>query len=332
MANNVVNLTGKEFGFLTVISKDLDERGDYWFCECRCGGCVTVSGNDLRSRRVISCGKCGLDEYDGEIFPGIGEAYMHMMSEYHGYCVDASDPNKPNFEFRDDFVCKDWLGDHGFVNFHRWAVSNGYKDGMFLCRHNRTGDYDPSNCYWSSSSDYKRYFTDECITYGGITMTIPQWAEQTNSNMFVLYNRYDNGWSDTDILGIPANYKETVVPNTTGEYHTLKDWGAMSGIDPLTLYKRIIEEHMYIDDALTTGATNPEIFNHIGPPEMRYASYSMNIEIGVPPIEDFDFEGYYDSFNVPGSDNVKQAIMYTDDFGNMMSQQEYEERFGNNNR
>ena len=70
MANNVVNLTGKEFGFLTVISKDLDERGDYWFCECRCGGCVTVSGNDLRSRRVISCGKCGLDEYDGEIFPG----------------------------------------------------------------------------------------------------------------------------------------------------------------------------------------------------------------------------------------------------------------------
>ena len=55
-----------------------------------------------------------------------------MINKYHGDCVDASDPNKPNFEFRDDFVCKDWLGTmiRNSIN----GRSNGYENGMFLCR------------------------------------------------------------------------------------------------------------------------------------------------------------------------------------------------------
>ena len=54
-----IDLTGKSFGELTVLSKT-DRRsqsgGVYWLCKCSCGNTKEVSGATLRNGRSISCG------------------------------------------------------------------------------------------------------------------------------------------------------------------------------------------------------------------------------------------------------------------------------------
>ena len=52
-----VDLTGKKFGKLTVI-KRIENKGKliYWLCKCDCGNYVEVSGGNLKSNQVTSCG------------------------------------------------------------------------------------------------------------------------------------------------------------------------------------------------------------------------------------------------------------------------------------
>lgn len=51
------DLTGRRFGFLTVISRAPNKgRATVWACKCKCGGYVESRAGDLKSGRVKSCG------------------------------------------------------------------------------------------------------------------------------------------------------------------------------------------------------------------------------------------------------------------------------------
>lgn len=55
----MIDLVGKRFGKLTVLSKD-EERSTpgyiYWKCQCDCGGATSVYGGNLRKGHTQSCG------------------------------------------------------------------------------------------------------------------------------------------------------------------------------------------------------------------------------------------------------------------------------------
>lgn len=57
---NVEDLTGKEFGLLTVIERawDVIHRNAFWRCRCTCGNVVSVSGTNLRQGHTTQCGTC----------------------------------------------------------------------------------------------------------------------------------------------------------------------------------------------------------------------------------------------------------------------------------
>ena len=52
------DLTGQQFGFLTVIERAFDKPSNHWrwLCECSCGGNKIVSAHDLVGGSVRSCG------------------------------------------------------------------------------------------------------------------------------------------------------------------------------------------------------------------------------------------------------------------------------------
>ena len=54
----IINEIGNKYGRLTVISKSdqTKSRHTYWNCLCDCGNMTTVSGTNLRTGKVISCG------------------------------------------------------------------------------------------------------------------------------------------------------------------------------------------------------------------------------------------------------------------------------------
>ena len=57
---NLIDLTGKKFGLLTVLTRDEtaeDDKHDVrWKCQCKCGNIKTIRGSSLRSGATISCG------------------------------------------------------------------------------------------------------------------------------------------------------------------------------------------------------------------------------------------------------------------------------------
>ena len=54
----LIDLTGKQFGRLTVIKRDITKKANeaYWICQCECGTVKSVIGSDLRKGKTKSCG------------------------------------------------------------------------------------------------------------------------------------------------------------------------------------------------------------------------------------------------------------------------------------
>ena len=63
---NFIDLTGKQFGQLTVLNRDYDyieqkkikNKRPYWKCKCLCGNYITVNGNSLVSGTTTKCHDC----------------------------------------------------------------------------------------------------------------------------------------------------------------------------------------------------------------------------------------------------------------------------------
>lgn len=53
---NLKDLTGKNFGKLTVIERDLNKDGTFWICRCSCGKTTSVASSHLLSGHTKSCG------------------------------------------------------------------------------------------------------------------------------------------------------------------------------------------------------------------------------------------------------------------------------------
>lgn len=56
--SNLIDLTGKRFGYWTVLERDYNtqKKNIYWVCRCNCGTVRSVAGTSLRSGISVSCG------------------------------------------------------------------------------------------------------------------------------------------------------------------------------------------------------------------------------------------------------------------------------------
>lgn len=82
-----------------------------------------------------------------------------------------------------------------FTEFYKWAVKNGYKEGLELDRTNNNGNYEPSNCRWvTHTTNGRNRRTNHLITYKGKTHCIKEWAEITGIKYYTLLYRLRRGW------------------------------------------------------------------------------------------------------------------------------------------
>lgn len=137
-----MNLIGEEFGKLTVVDRDdNDKHGKTrWLCKCECGATATVGGADLKRGRTASCGCLkrthGLSRH--RLYGIFG-----MMKDR---CYNPNNISYPWYGGEGIRIHQEWLDD--YESFHNWALQNGYKGNLEIDRIDSDKDYTPNNCRW----------------------------------------------------------------------------------------------------------------------------------------------------------------------------------------
>lgn len=197
------DLTGQKFGKLTVMFRGDDyiypngKRRPQWVCQCDCGNVKNICASNLKRGTTTSCGCAQIEQLKQRVTKHGGWANKEKLYEvWHNMrrrCYCETDSHYPDYGRRGIAICDEWKND--YPAFRDWALSNGYREGLSIDRINVNGNYDPSNCRWTTNlvQQNNRRCTIK-ISYKGRTQSLTEWARELNIPYRTLYSRYRWGW------------------------------------------------------------------------------------------------------------------------------------------
>lgn len=207
LKNHKFLLAGQRFHRLTVIEdsgKRTKTHERLWRCVCDCGNEVLLRTSTLKIGNTKSCG-CA--RKDAARKNGIASG-KHLSSNsrlYHIWrgmrvrCQDDEHVHYDRYGARGITVCEEWNRD--FSIFQKWALSSGYRDGLFLDRINNDDGYYPANCRWASITEQQRNRSSNVLIRG---KTIVEWSEEAVVPYATLWARLRRGWPLERALKTPS--------------------------------------------------------------------------------------------------------------------------------
>lgn len=239
-----VDLTGKTYGYLTVIERvenHKDHRA-YWKCMCKCGGTTIVPTYRLNDGSTKSCGCKKYESHNkkhGMRHTRIYETWCGMIKR----CYNKNSKSFKNYGGRGIKVCEEWKND--FSAFNTWAVSSGYSDNLTIERINVNDDYKPENCIWITQVQQQRNKTNSVfLEHNGQRKHLLQWCEELGMNKGAAKSRYKrakakNGHvSFDDVFSLPVNYRSKRISQYTMGGGFIKTWDSFMEIARSGLYSR----------------------------------------------------------------------------------------------
>lgn len=206
-----INLKGQRFGRLIVLEETTsrDIGGNViWKCKCDCGKIVCTSSQNLRKGFTQSCGCYNHDLITKEN-PKYKKKLYFIYHSMKSRCYNPNDRASHNYGARGIKLCDEW---HSFEEFEKWALSNGYKQGLWIDRIDNDGDYAPSNCRWVTPKEQQNNKrTNHYITINNDTKTIQEWAEISGIKPMTITRRIKLGWENEDLLKpVNARYNHSL--------------------------------------------------------------------------------------------------------------------------
>lgn len=265
------DLTGKEFGRLTVIAPaNIVVR---WMCQCECGNITYATTANLLRNGHKSCG-CLLDDQNAELNTTHGMSYdpiysLHCNMIYR--CSSVSAPNYSRYGGRGIDVCERWQ------TFEFW-----YEDiGQFrpsakhsLDRIDNDGGYwcgkcseclslgRSLNCKWETATGQARNkSTTVRLTLEGQTKTAYEWAAITGLSANSIIGRMRQEWPDSEILTTPqltdGQRRNPKLITFKEQSLRLCEWTKITGIAQSVIAYRL-KAGWSIEDALTKAPSHSQ--------------------------------------------------------------------------
>ena len=211
-----LDLTGKTFGRLAVISFSRhDPRlGRYWNCRCGCGMMVEKTTSKLQDKHNpnISCGCARMDSIKkaSEAAWKVTTKFYHPLKLklkwlYQNMVKRCHDPRSHRFcdyGGRGITVCDEWIKNRYY--FYDWCLKNGFKEGFQIDRKNNDGPYSPENCKFSTRIEQANNTRkSRFLEWNGKTQTVAQWARDLNVRPQSIHHRVNRGWETIRIFTQP---------------------------------------------------------------------------------------------------------------------------------
>lgn len=208
-AHNFKDLTGLRSGRLEVVKLDCKNKFGQmvWLCRCECGNYTTVVSSKIISQKAQSCG-CINKERIAALSKARATHRMTGTRVYHIWqlmkqrCYNENKDGYERYGGRGIRVCEEWKS--SFEGFYKWSMANGYTDKKSIDRINVNGNYEPSNCRWTTSKEQcNNRSSNHNIEYKGEIKTLEQWAEEKGLTRYIIHHRLKKGWSIEKTLETP---------------------------------------------------------------------------------------------------------------------------------
>lgn len=203
---NLIDLSGKRFGRLTVLSKELPSivRSVRWVCRCDCGIELSVLSQSLRRGQTRSCG-CLHREQLGSIKMTHGMSYSFEYRVWTGMrsrCLNPRTQRYKDYGGRGITICDRWAD--SFENFFSdMGAAPGTK--YSIDRIDNNAGYSPGNCRWATNAQQSRNQSrNRNLTCFGETRCLKDWSDKTGILVATIRKRLSLGWSINKALSTPA--------------------------------------------------------------------------------------------------------------------------------
>ena len=156
---------GNRYSRLIVLERAGSSPGRFrlalWICNCDCGNQIIVKGNYLRKGATRSCGCLQKEEMSKRTKKhgqshGQGSKWQPTRS-YRSWKAMRTRCTNPNHKYYYNYggrgikICDRW---DSFENF--FADMGERPEGMTMDRIDNDGNYEPSNCCWSTPKQQRK--------------------------------------------------------------------------------------------------------------------------------------------------------------------------------
>lgn len=265
----LIDLVGKRFGKLTVLSKDKVRRTSggqriaTWLCKCDCGNTTVVDGQKLRKGHTTSCG-CARRENTCRKVDIVGEKFGRLT-------VVKFIPKPERADYRRQWLCRCECGNLVEVNGSKLRSGHtrscGCLEREFIANVNKKYKYRDLRLYriWKAiqqrcsdknGREYHNYggrgirVCDEWTDESNGFERFYEWAMSNGYNKDLTIDRVDvnAGYSPDNCRWITNkkqqnNRRDNVNLTYNGETHTMQEWSELLNVPYTTLRYHIRTRH-----------------------------------------------------------------------------------------